>query len=49
MLKVEQINMVSMETKITIYLHVTRKKQYISFEKGIFHEYFLLHISLKYD
>ena len=34
---------VAMETKIAIYLHFTRKKQYIGIEKAIL----LLHISFK--
>ena len=34
-----------METKIAIYLHFTRKKQYTVIEKAIL----LLHISFKYD
>jgi len=45
MLKVKQINMVAMVTKIAIYLHFTRKKQHIGIEKAIL----LLHISFKYD
>ena len=35
MLKVNKINMVAMETKIAIYLHFTRKKQYIGIGKAI--------------
>ena len=45
MLKVKKIYMVAMETKIAIYLHFTRKQQYIDIEKAIL----LLHIAFKYD
>ena len=43
--KLKQINIVAMVTKIAIYLHFTRRKQYIGIEKTIL----LLHISFKYD
>ena len=34
---VKKITTVAMVTKIAIYLHFTRKKQYIGIEKVIFH------------
>ena len=48
MLKVKKINMVAMVTKIVIYLHFTRKKQYIGIEKAIFHEffYYIYHLNM---
>jgi hypothetical protein len=48
MLKVKKINMVAMVTEIAIYLHFTRKTQYIGFEKAIFHEffYYIYHLNM---
>jgi hypothetical protein len=44
MLKVKKKNMVAM----VIYLHFTRKKQYIGIEKAIFHEffYYIYHLNM---
>ena len=48
MLKVKKINMVAMVTKTAIYLHFSRKKQYIGIEKAIFHEffYYIYHLNM---
>jgi len=48
MLKVKKNNMVAMVTEIGIYLHFTRKTQYIGIEKPIFHDfvYYIYHFNM---